>query len=418
MEALLLKFGYLLLFVGVAVEGEFVLMAGACLAHQGYFNFWLVILVALLANWSAVQLYYILAKSRGRPWLESRFGRNPHFHKVLELTDRYSNWLMFLSRFAIGFRIIIPAACGAVGMPALRFTILNLVGVIIWVVPVAWIGYYFGSGVQAFLGKAHRYEEWFASVLATIALAVVWSRHKRKASWTSDLSILDIHRLIPFATAFMGVVNLISALWPRSPDSMVALRSWLPLEVIQQSRAIMLFSGIALLQITGGLIRRRKAAWIAATIFIMVTLVLHIMRAFDLHHSLVAALLLAYLLAFRHRYSEPTEPGISKKILMTLPLLLLAAILYGYLGLSHLREQFVWVNDANPLKEALKFALWIPQTAILPQTEIASSFLGSLQAAGWMARLYILAVLLKPAKVFSLGARFRRRLRLFHKTRQ
>lgn len=418
METLLLKFGYLLLFVGVALEGEFTLMAGAYLAHQGYFNLWLVILVALLANWSAVQIYYTLAKSRGRPWLEGRFGRNPHFQQVLKLTDRYSGWLMFLSRFAIGFRIIIPAACGAVGMSGLRFTILNLVGVAIWVAPVAWLGYYFGSGVQAFLGKAHRYEEWFASALAAVALAVIWLRHRRKTSWTGDLSISDIHRLIPFAVAFMAVVNLASALWPRSQVSIEVLRSWLPLEVIQQSRAIMLFSGIALLQVTGGLIRRRRAAWIVAAISIAATLILHITRAFDLHHSVVAALLLAYLIAFRRRYSEPTERVVVKKILMTLPLLFFATILYAYLGLSHLSEQFVWMNDANPLKVALRSSLWIPQSTILPQTKIAASFLSSLEAACWMARLYILAVLMKPAKALRLGSLIRRGLQPFYRARQ
>ena len=91
MEALLLKFGYLLLFVGVAVEGEFSLLAGAYLAHQGYFNIWLVSLIALLANWSAVQLYYAPAKSRGRPWLESRFGGRPLFQKILRLTGRHDD---------------------------------------------------------------------------------------------------------------------------------------------------------------------------------------------------------------------------------------------------------------------------------------------------------------------------------------
>jgi membrane protein DedA with SNARE-associated domain len=406
MEALLLKFGYLLLFVGVAVEGEFVLIAGAYLAHQGYFNIWLVSLIALLANWSSVQLYYALAKSRGRPWLESRFGRHPQFQQILRLTGRNADWLMLGSRFAIGFRIIIPAACGAVGLPALRFAILNLIGVILWVVPLAWIGYHFGYAAQVLLARAHQCELWFVLAFAGAALAVVLARYKRQTAWTGDLNLSDLHRLVPYALAFMGIVNLTSAIWPGSQGALEIVRSWLPLEVIQQSRSLMLFAGVALLQITGGLIRRQKAAWIAATISITVTLVLHITRAFDLHHSLVAAFLLAYLVFFRRRFSEPTGRAAMRQVLIALPLLILVVTLYGYLGLTHLKGQFAWTGDVNPLKETLNSAILIRQPTIHPQTEFASSFLGSLQVAGWMARLYFLAVLLKPVIAFGLGTRF------------
>ena len=54
MELLLLKYGYLLLFFGVIVEGEVVLIAGSFLASRGYFNVGTVALVALAANTSAL----------------------------------------------------------------------------------------------------------------------------------------------------------------------------------------------------------------------------------------------------------------------------------------------------------------------------------------------------------------------------
>ena len=38
MESLLLKYGYALLFLGVAVEGEAVLLAAALLAQRGFFR--------------------------------------------------------------------------------------------------------------------------------------------------------------------------------------------------------------------------------------------------------------------------------------------------------------------------------------------------------------------------------------------
>jgi membrane protein DedA with SNARE-associated domain len=50
MEALLIKYGYALLLLGVAVEGEFFLLAASYLAHRGIFSLPLVILVAIVAN--------------------------------------------------------------------------------------------------------------------------------------------------------------------------------------------------------------------------------------------------------------------------------------------------------------------------------------------------------------------------------
>ena len=50
MELLLLRYGYLLLFIGVVLEGEAFLLAGSLLAHRGHFEIAIVAAVALAAN--------------------------------------------------------------------------------------------------------------------------------------------------------------------------------------------------------------------------------------------------------------------------------------------------------------------------------------------------------------------------------
>src|SRR5438105_4777245 len=107
MEILLLKYGYLILFVGVFLEGEAFLLAGAFLAHRGYFNVALVILVALAANTLGGQFYYLAARIRGRQWFEARFGASDRFRRLLTWMGSYGNWVLLLSRFAFGFRIVI-----------------------------------------------------------------------------------------------------------------------------------------------------------------------------------------------------------------------------------------------------------------------------------------------------------------------
>ena len=111
------------------------------------------------------------------------------------------------------------------------------------------------------------------------------------------------------AIGLLGVLNLLSAIWPSEPAMMRELARWLPLEVTQRSRAVMLLAGLALLQVTRNLGRRKSLAWGVAVAALSVSLVSHTLRAFDVHHSLVAALLLAYLLAFRSRFTARSDPA-------------------------------------------------------------------------------------------------------------
>jgi lysylphosphatidylglycerol synthetase-like protein (DUF2156 family) len=131
-----------------------------------------------------------------------------------------------------------------------------------------------------------------------------------------ELRFADLHAVVPFAIGLLGILNLLSAIWPREPAMMRELARWLPLEVTQRSRAVMLLAGLALLQVTRNLGRRKTLAWGVAVAALSVSLVSHTLRAFDLHHSLVAALLLAYLLAFRSRFSARSDPASLRQALV------------------------------------------------------------------------------------------------------
>ncbi|MCI0352480.1 MAG: VTT domain-containing protein, partial [Acidobacteriales bacterium] len=148
MELLLLKYGYLLLFVGVIVEGEAALLAGSFLASRGYFDVVTVGLVALAANTLGTQFYYLAARIRGRRWFEVRFAGSEKYRRILKWTSAHGDWLLLLSRFALGFRIIIPAACGALGMGLQRFAVLNLAAGVLWVVPTVFVGFHFGANIE------------------------------------------------------------------------------------------------------------------------------------------------------------------------------------------------------------------------------------------------------------------------------
>ena len=83
----------------------------------------------------------------------------------------------------------------------------------------------------------------------------------------------------------------------------------------------MLLAGVALLQVTRNLSRRKALAWWVAVAALTVSILSHAGRAFDLHHSMVAALLLAYLLVYRRRFQARSDPASLRRALLMAPVL-------------------------------------------------------------------------------------------------
>jgi phosphatidylglycerol lysyltransferase len=396
MEPLLLKYGYALLFLGIAFEGEAVLLAAAVLAHRGLFRLPVVIAVAVAANSLADQAYFQLARIRGRRWLEKRFGDHPRYRQIIDLVGRGGGLLLVASRFAYGLRIAIPAACGALGMGFVRFTLLDLAAGILWAVPMAALGYFAGGALGPLLAGVRRYEEMLALVLLVAVAVFVGGRHIRRAVRWRELGWADLHAVVPFLVGLMGVLNLLSAIWPREPAVMLRMQQWLPLEVTQRSRALMLLAGVALLQITRNLGRHKALAWWVAVVALSVSLLSHVGRAFDLQGSLVAALLLAYLVTFRRRFTARSDPSSLRQALVMAPLLAGAVWVFGAVGLADLHDQYAWDAGNTPALEAVRSGLLILDPGVDPATAHAARFLGALQIAGWAARFYLLALVLRP----------------------
>jgi len=395
-EQLLTKYGYFILFFGIAVEGEASLLGASFLAHRGYFDLRFVIGIAIVANCLADQIYFQIARTRGRAWLDSRFGRLTSYRKLVHIVERHSVLVLLASRFAFGFRILIPAACGALGMPAWRFSVVNLTAAVIWAVPTALAGFYFGHAAQSFLARVKHIELLIVVGFVFLAIAILLIRHFRRAEWIEDLNWADLHYLAPLMIGFMGFINLTSAIWPHSHLTFGRINGWLPFGVAQHSRPLMLMAGIALLQVTRNLARRKELAWYVAVIALSVSLLLHITRGLDLHHSLVAGLLLLYLFYFRKRFYARSDP-VSLRLGLEMALLLETLVMvYGMVGLYHLDSQFRWPHGFRPAIEAFRCGILIREPDLEPLTRHAAQFLSSLQVSGWLARLYLLVLLLRP----------------------
>jgi membrane protein DedA with SNARE-associated domain len=164
LAAVILRYGYALVFVSAAAEGDATLLTATFLAHRGYLKLDLVIVVAAAATVAINQVYFWLARAYGQRRVSSlRTSRT--IQPTLDRLDRHGTLLVFFSRFVYGFRIAIPAACGATGMSPVRFTIGDVAGSIVWSVVVGLAGFAIGQLLDRLLDDLRRYEWWIALAL-------------------------------------------------------------------------------------------------------------------------------------------------------------------------------------------------------------------------------------------------------------
>ncbi|RPJ65499.1 MAG: DedA family protein, partial [Acidobacteria bacterium] len=299
LEHAITRHGYLLLFGGVMVEGDAFLLGAAFLANRGQLQFPLVLLVATAGTMVADQVYYQLARARGRAMLAAKAAAQPGIERVRRWVERRAVLLLFLSRFMYGFRAAIPMACGAVGMPAARFTAVNLLGSGLWALSFGLAGYAFGSAVDIGLSNVRNGERAVAILLlAIVAVGLALKRREGPQRLSAmrhpvkdalrmgrrlfvashrhgGMVLTRPHTRLAAFVVGVGLLNVVTAVfhWPFA--IMSVLDSWLPIEAAHVSRAALLVAGGALVAVGRGLARRKRVAWAIACLATLASVPLH-----------------------------------------------------------------------------------------------------------------------------------------------
>jgi membrane protein DedA with SNARE-associated domain len=179
---LFVRYGYAMVFVAAAFEADATLLASTFLAHRGYLDFRFVILVVVAATVTANQVYFWVARGYGQARITAM--RSHRFYgRAVGWLSRYRIALTLGSRFIYGFRIAIPMASGASGMSPVLFTVVDIIGAVVWAGIVGSAGYALGHLLTALLDDLRRYEWWIAAALFVIVLVLVtWERARAPKS--------------------------------------------------------------------------------------------------------------------------------------------------------------------------------------------------------------------------------------------
>lgn len=216
-----------------------------------------------------------------------------------------------------------------------------------------------------------------------------------------------VHRLVSALVVLGGLFDLVDGLRTRHPVRMSPWAEWLPLEVHQGSRALLVLSGIVLIALGRGLGRGKRRAWQLAMVVVSASLVLHLVRNLHLAFVVPPVGLLVYPILARRFFLAGSDPASTRRSLVLAPVLLAALLAYGSLGQYHLRYA---IEPPFALKQALRVtalaALGVDELGVKARTPHAQEFLDSISWLAVASGLLLVWLLLRPVILRRLDPAF------------
>lgn len=154
--ALLVVFGLPALeasaFVGFVFPGETALLIGGVLAGQGHLPLAAVLAAGIGGAATGDTLGYLAGRRWGRRILDStlgRFVRAEHLDRAELALARRGGWTVFVGRFTVALRVLIPGLAGMARMRYRTFAAFNVAGAVLWGGLMVLAGYLAGTSWHA-----------------------------------------------------------------------------------------------------------------------------------------------------------------------------------------------------------------------------------------------------------------------------
>lgn len=179
-EALARTYGYPVVLLGTALQGEAVLLVCGFLAQQGYLSVWIVWLMAALGGTTGDQTYFFLGRAYGERLIDRLPGvLRGGLHAARRLVDRHPRKVLLYTRFLFGMRIMLPILAGtSPTIPSARWVRYNSVASLIWAGIFVWIGYAYGEAAERVLEQLEGTQYLLILILALAGLLYHWAgRH-------------------------------------------------------------------------------------------------------------------------------------------------------------------------------------------------------------------------------------------------
>lgn len=153
LEQFLDSYGYLAVFIGTFIEGEFFLLVAGFFVKNGFLQPIPTLIFSILGALTHEIIYFFLGRWKGRAFLLGNRYTKRKYRMAKKLINRYGILSLFIIRFLYGMRIVPMMLMGATGFNVYKFLFFNILSLIIWAMIFLSIGYIFGHAAQMLLGN-------------------------------------------------------------------------------------------------------------------------------------------------------------------------------------------------------------------------------------------------------------------------
>lgn len=184
------QYGYLLLFIAIAVEGfgipapgQSLLIVASLLAATGQMSLSLVLIVASGAALCGNTLGYFIGRRFGEVLLRKGWIKPKLEDKIHDVIGQYGIAALVLSRFVEGLKQFMFIGCGLAKMPFKQFVMGNLLATSIWVTLFGLWPVLIRDEIAPILAfyHQHKYPTWaIVSLLLISLLLLSWRKWQMK----------------------------------------------------------------------------------------------------------------------------------------------------------------------------------------------------------------------------------------------
>ena len=203
-------------------------------------------------------------------------------------------------------------------------------------------------------------------------------------------------------TGIMGIVNLWSAVAPSFPDRTIWLKHFFPFSVRASGHLFAALSGFILLTLAANLLRRKRVAWYLTVALLIMSILSHLIKGFDIEESALATVLLIQLFVLRSAYTAKSDrPSIAQGIRVFIAAILFT-LAYGTIGF-YILDGYFSING-QPVNFTFTGSVWqtlamfftADNAGLEPRRRYAEFFINSIYAVGLTTMAYALFMLFRP----------------------
>ena len=212
-----------------------------------------------------------------------------------------------------------------------------------------------------------------------------------------NLTEENIVHVIAALTAFMGVVNMLSAVTPTLQYRLRLLEKYSPFSISTGGHLTSALAGFALLLLAASLWRRKRVAWILTVTVLSLSIPFHLLKGLDYEEALFSALvLIPLLLTQKHFHARSDAPSI-RQGLKILAAALVFTLAYGVMGFYLLDRHYnVHFGFWDAVRQTIVMFTEFYSPGLQPITGFGRYFAGSIYVVGAVTGTYALLMLFRP----------------------